>query len=91
MVDCIFSGPGKVFYMSRIGYFLGPCIDYLGSVVIIRGGGILYYTTGKFTQKPELHQRQNNSKKSIQNFTILFLEINNETTKNGEYSDLCDL
>ena len=30
--------------------FLGPCIDNLGSVVIIRGGGILYYTTGKFTQ-----------------------------------------
>ena len=43
--------------------FLGPCIDNLGSVVIIRGGVILHYTTGKFTQKPELHQRQNNSKK----------------------------
>ena len=43
--------------------FLGPCIDNLGSVVIIRDGGILHYTTGKLTQKPELHQRQNNSQK----------------------------
>ena len=62
--------------------FLGPRIDNLGSVVIIRGGEILYYTTGKFTQKPELHQRQNNSKIRIENF-IFFLEIINETTKNG--------
>ena len=33
--------------------FHGPCIDNLGSVVILRGGGILYYTgtTGKFAQK----------------------------------------
>ena len=27
-------------------------------MVVLQGGGILYYTTGKFTQKPELHQRQ---------------------------------
>ena len=38
--------------------FHGPCIDNLGSVVILRGSGILYHTTGKFTQKPELHLRQ---------------------------------
>ena len=38
--------------------FHGPFVDNLGSVVILRGIGILYYTTGKFTQKPELKQRQ---------------------------------
>ena len=49
--------PDQKFYWGKgISYrenrlFLGPCIDNLGSVVIIRGGGILYYTTGKFTQK----------------------------------------
>ena len=84
-----YRGKGLLYEENRL--FLGPCIDNLGSVVIIRGGGILYYTTGK----PELHQRQSNSKKRIENFTILFLEINNETTKygiyNGEYSDLCDI
>ena len=42
--------------MWTIGYF-NLCIDHLRSVVILRGGVILYYTTGKFT-KPELHQRQ---------------------------------
>ena len=41
--------------MRRIGYFSDPVlIDNLGSVVIIRGGRILYYNTGKFTQKPEV-------------------------------------
>ena len=39
---------GLLYEENRL--FLGPCIDNLGSVVIIRGGGILYYTTGKFTQ-----------------------------------------
>ena len=38
--------------------FHGICIDNLGSVVILRDSVILYYTTGKFTQKPELHQPQ---------------------------------
>ena len=33
---------GNVFYMMTIGYFHGPCIDNLGSMVILRGGGILY-------------------------------------------------
>ena len=41
-------GKGLLYEENRL--FLGPCIDNLGSVVIIRGGGILYYTTGKFTQ-----------------------------------------
>ena len=47
MVGWIFSGPE---ILSRERLFLGPCIDNLGSVVIIRGGGILYHTTEKFTQ-----------------------------------------
>ena len=55
-------GKGLLYEENRL--FLGPCIDNLGSVIIIRGGGILYYTTGKFTQKLELHQRQNNSTKN---------------------------
>ena len=38
--------------------FHGPFVDNLGSVLILRGSRILYYTTGKFTQKPELHKRQ---------------------------------
>ena len=38
--------------------FHGPFVDDLGSVLILRGSRILYYTTGKFTQKPELHKRQ---------------------------------
>ena len=80
-IDNIYIGKGLLSEENRL--FLGPCIDHLGSLVIIRGGGILYYTTGKFTQKPELHQRQNNSKKIIENFTILLLEINNATSKNG--------
>ena len=67
-------GKGLLYEENRL--FLGPCIDNLGSLVIIRGGGILYYTTGKFTQKPELHRRQSNSKRRIENFTILFLENN---------------
>ena len=46
--------------------FHGPFVDNLGSVLILRGSGILYYTTGKFTQKPELHKRQNNSRKRIE-------------------------
>ena len=75
-----YLGKGLLYEENRL--YLGPYIDNLGSVVIIRGDGIIYYTTGKFTQKPELYQRQNNCKK-IENFTILFLEINNETTKNG--------
>ena len=73
---------GKGLLYEENMLFLGHCIDNLGSVVIIRGGGILNYTTWKFTQKPELHQRQNNSKKRIKNFFIFSLEINNETTKN---------
>ena len=43
-----YRGKGLLYEENRL--FLGPCIDNLGSVVIIRGGGILYYTTGKFTQ-----------------------------------------
>ena len=54
-------GKGLLYEENRL--FLGPYIDNLGSVIIIRGGGILYYTPGKFTQNSELHQRQNNSKK----------------------------
>ena len=42
------SWKGLLYEENRL--FFGPCIDNLGSVVIIRGGGILYYTTGKFTQ-----------------------------------------
>ena len=78
-----YRGKGLLYEENRL--FLGPCIDNLGSVVIIRGGGgrdsILYYR--KIHTKPELHQRQSNSKNRIENFTILFLEINNETTKYG--------
>ena len=52
--DKIFCwGTGLLYEDNRL--FHGPCIDNLGSVVNWRGGGILYYTTGKFTQKPELH------------------------------------
>ena len=43
-----YRGKGLLYEENRL--FLGPFIDNLGSVVIIRGGGILYYTTGKFTQ-----------------------------------------
>ena len=42
---------GKVLLYEENRLFLGPCIDNLGSVVIIRDGGILYLTTGKFSQK----------------------------------------
>ena len=43
-----YRGRGLLYEENKL--FLGPCIDNLGSVVIMRGGGILYYTTGKFTQ-----------------------------------------
>ena len=52
-----YRGQGLLYMDNRS--FHGPCIDNLGSVVILRGSGILYYTTGKITQKPDLHQRQN--------------------------------
>ena len=69
--------------MRRIGYFLDP-------VLIIKDPLSLYWVAGFYAILPEnshknltLGQRQNNSQRRIENFTILFLEINNETTKNG--------
>ena len=43
-------------YLKRCTLLAEIFIDNLGSVLILRGGGILYYYR-KFTQKPELYQR----------------------------------
>ena len=54
-------GKGLLYVENRL--FLGPCIDNLGSVVIIRVGGILYYTTGKFTKNLNCNNTKTTIKK----------------------------
>ena len=82
MVGWILSGPEILLRERRIGYFSDP-------VLIIKDPRALNGVAGFYIILPEnSHKNLNCTKakttlKKNRNFTILFLEINNETTKNG--------